>query len=292
MLSHTLSHTLKILVIMTTIHIELAQDLSNADAELLRRYLTGTWFSAQEWQGVRAAIDRLARSSVVFQARRYPFRAFYDTFINGAYAYQFLREIGKLTDFQRESSALQAGVARKIVAWLLANSLTPGAVPGVEFLHIYCLYRWAIFARGYIFEQLVLRDLNKSGVGFLPHLPDQGATERFSRFDLFVNELGGGDIKASLYFLDDLPEPPADFYITKLYDNERRQLWQVVFLSPAAWQKLGGETPQPSTIATAAQKFPRPLRIEIGSRRWVVVEYKAWKVQLRQHQLQGGRHDG
>lgn len=52
------------------ITIELASDLTAEDVEALRRYLADSFrLSDQEWQRLRAAIDRLSHSTVVFGGR-------------------------------------------------------------------------------------------------------------------------------------------------------------------------------------------------------------------------------
>lgn len=102
--------------------------------------------------------------------------------------------------------------------------------------------------------------------------------------------LGNGDIKASLYFLDDLPDPPADFYITRLYDAEQREVRQVVFLTPHAWRRIDG-TPRPATITEAPRVFPAPVVVEIAGKPWIVVEYEVWEDRLLHWQLEGGHDD-
>jgi len=272
------------------ITIELASDFTAEDAEVLRHYLADPFrLSGQDWQRLRTAIDRLSRSTVVFDSQRYAFKRFYAIFINGTYARPFLRQLRHLSDLQREGPALQAEVARKIAAWLRANGLVPSVVPGAEYLLIYCLYWWAAFARGYLFEEAVIRDMQEAGIRFQAHVPERG-WERYTPFDLSVPGFGNGDIKTSLYFLDVLPDPPADFYITRLYDAEQQAVKQVVFLSPSAWEKLNG-APQPATIAEAPQIFPSPVITEIAGRPWVVVEYELWKDRLLRWQQKGEEND-
>ena len=196
------------------ITIELAPDLTAEDMEALRRYLADSFrLSDDEWQRLRTAIDQLSQSTVIFGGRQYHFSRFYAVFVNGTYAQPFLQQLRHLSDLQREGPALQADVARKITTWLRANGLVPSVVPGADFLFIYCLYWWAAFARGYLFEQIVIRDMQAAGIHFQAHAPEQGE-ERYTPYDLAIPGLGNGDIKTSLYFLDDLPDPPADFYIT------------------------------------------------------------------------------
>lgn len=270
--------------------IELASDLTAEDVEVLRRYLADSFrLSDQEWQRLRTAIDRLSRSTVVFGGRRYRFRRFYNVFINGTHARPFLRQLRHLSDLQHEGPALQANVARKITTWLRLNGLVPSAVPGADYLMIYCLYWWAAFARGYLFEQVVIRDMKAAGIHFQAHEPERG-WERYTSYDLSVPGLGNGDIKASLYFLDDLPDPPADFYVTRLYDAEQREVRQVVLLTPHAWRRMDGVS-RPATIIEAPRIFPSPVAVEIAGKPWIMVEYKVWKDSLLRWQPEGDRND-
>jgi len=272
------------------IAIELTPDLTAEDTEVLRRYLVDSFrLSDQEWQRLRSAIDRLSRSTVVFGGRQYHFSRFYNVFINGTYARPFLQQLRHLSDLQRQGPALQADVARKITTWLRLNGLVPAAVSGADYLLIYCLYWWGAFARGYLFEQVVIRDMDAAGVHFQAHAPERGR-ERYTPYDLSVPALGRGDIKASVYFLDDLPDPPADFYITRLYDVEQRAVRQVVFLTPHAWRRIDS-TPRPASIVEAPRLFPSPVLVEIGGTPWVVVEYGVWKDHVLRWQLEGGSHD-
>lgn len=272
-----------------TIHI--VDKLVDADLLILRRYLAdAAHLSEAEWRHLRNVINHLAQSEVNFGGRRYTFRRFYDTFINGTYARPFLQQLQSLNDLHREGSALQASMARKIMTWLASNGLSPTQVLHADLLLVYCLYWWAAFAKGYLFEQVVIRDLLESKVTFDAHEVTYGQ-ERYSQFDLQVAGMGKGDIKASLYFLDNFPEPPADFYITQLYDNRQRRARRVVFLMPDRWRQIDGE-PQASTITNAPQIFPLPVLLEIIGNHWIMVEYYVWKARLLRWQTQGDTHDG
>ena len=270
--------------------IELAPDLTDEDVAVLRRYLADPFhLSDQEWQHLRTAVDRLAQSAVVFGDRQYGFRRFYDLFINGTYARPFLRRLRHLRDLQQEGPVLQASVARGITAWFRLNGLEPSVVLGADCLWVYCLYWWAAFARGYLFERVIICDMQAAGIRFQAHESERGR-ERYTPYDLSVPGLGNGDIKGSLYFLDVLPDPPADFYVTRLYDARRREVKQVVFLTPQVWRRLNGAL-QPTTIAEAPRYFPSPVVVEIAGEPWVVVEYEVWKGRLLRWQTEGSHED-
>ncbi len=169
-------------------------------------------------------------------------------------------------------------MARKILAWLRLSGLTPLAVPNAEYLIIYCLYQWASFARGYLFERIVLKDLADGGILLTAHVPERG-TERYSASDLQIGGIGQGDIKTSLYFLDELTDARSEFYITRLYDAQNRVLRQVVFMTPLGWQQVNGK-PRPTSITEAARHFPHPVLVEAAGKSWVVVEYTVWKERI------------
>ncbi len=260
----------------SSIAIELASGLTAEDRAALRQYLAEPFrLSDAEWQRVRSAIDLLARSSIIFAERRYTFQQFYAVFINGTYARPYLRQLAETEAPERDGPQLQAETARKILAWLRLNGLTPAAISGAEYLTIYCLYRWASFGRGYLFERIVIQDLRAAGIRLVAHVPERGR-ERYTTSDLSITGIGDGDVKSSLYFLDDLADPRAAFYITRLYDAEGHAVRQVVFMTPEAWRQVDGE-PRPTSIAQAPRYFPLPVRVETAGRTWVVVEYAVWK---------------
>lgn len=260
----------------SSITIELAPGLTAQDRAALKQYLADPFrLSDAEWQRVRSAIDLLARSTIVFSERHYAFQQFYTVFINGTYARPYLRQLAESDALERDGPQFQAATARKILAWLRLNSLTPAAIPGAEYLTIYCLYRWASFGRGYLFERIVIRDLQTAGIRLVAHAPERGR-ERYTASDLSIHGIGDGDIKSSLYFLDDLADPRAVFYITRLYNAESHAVQQVVFMTPQGWQQVDGE-PRLAAIAQAPRYFPLPVQVEAAGRTWIVVEYGVWK---------------
>ena len=152
-----------------TVVVTLIAQPTDQEMTILRGYLLDAHhLSAEEWRTLRSVIDRLAQCMVDFSGRNYTFREFYATFVNGTYARPFLAQLPKLRDLEQEGAALQATIARKILTWLRANGIVASAVQNAEFLIIYTLYWWAAFARGYLFEQIVFRDLHKSGLVDLP----------------------------------------------------------------------------------------------------------------------------
>jgi len=169
------------------------------------------------------------------------------------------------------------------------NGLVPAAVSGADYLLIYCLYWWGAFARGYLFEQVVIRDMDAAGVQFPGSRAGTGSGALYA-VRSFCASTGSRRHQGISLFLDDLPDPPADFYITRLYDVEQRAVRQVVFLTPHAWRRIDS-TPRPASIVEAPRLFPSPVLVEIGGTPWVVVEYGVWKDHVLRWQLEGGSHD-
>ena len=265
-------------------------DLTTHESTILRRYLAESHrFSGQEWRELRQAVDKLARCEVQFGAQRYRFAQFYRVFINGTYAYPFLAELARLSNIEQQGLKLQARVARQIWEWLQLNGIRPGRAPHAEYLVVFCLYQWGAFARGHIFEAAVLLDLQRAGVAMTPHDP---ISERFAPFDLYISDLGYGDVKTSGYFLDDLTAdaPTADFYVTRLYVRRLRQFRRIVFVTPYAWRHFRGRESQESVVTSlmeAANHFPQVVRLHIEPLTWIVVEYEMWKRILLEKQKEG-----
>lgn len=260
----------------SAILIELAPGLTQETRAALQAYLGNPFrLSDADWQLIRSAIGLLARSTVIFSQRRYTFRQFYATFVNGTYARPYLQQLAATATPERDGPALQAEIARKILGWLHLSGLTPLAVADAEYLIVYCLYQWASFGRGYLFERIVFKDLADAGILLAAHLPERGK-ERYSASDLSISGIGQGDIKTSLYFLEALADARSDFYITRLYDAQARALRQVVVMTPQGWQQVNGE-PRSAPIAEAARHFPQPVLVEAAGRSWVMVEYAVWK---------------
>lgn len=264
--------------------------LTPDDKVILKQYLNESYrFTGTEWQLLRQALARLEKGRIEFGNRTYPFPQFYRTFINGTYAIPFLRSIEHLVDLQNEGTQAQATVAQRIWQWLQSNGIVVGRIPHAEYLIIYCLAEWGAFARGYLFETMILRELQSAGILTQAHHP---VTERFSPYDLYVPGLGYGDIKTSGYFLDDLVNVPAtaDFYITRVYTPQRRKYMYVAFLTPLAWQRLSDDRPPlsletVSSLTAAVALLPRGVRLRIEHLEWIVLEYVQWQQSVRRMQL-------
>lgn len=263
-------------------------NLTEAEIVLSRRFFTDShFFSAQEWRQLRQLNRKLLKCQVIFDNQRYTFKQFYRTFINGTFAYPFLRALPNLTDIPKDGVKLQASVARQMSQWLRANGIQVGKVLYAEYLTIYCLSQWGAFAQGYIFEATILRDLQNSGISVISH---DLVTERYTFYDLHIPRLGYGDIKTSLYFLDDFVSDVerVNFYITRFY--HRRQYLPAVFLTELGWHRLQSSAKineQPvivRTIPNAIQQWPKVTQIRMKHLLWFVIQYERWKSILLQMQ--------
>lgn len=269
--------------------------LSPAEVVILKRYLHESHlFSGAEWKVLRRTMTKLEQGIVRFGAQEYRFPQFYRTFINGTYAYPFLSALAQLTDLECEGVKAQAQVAQQIFQWLQRNGIQAGQVPQAEYLITFCLAQWGAFARGYLFETMVVRDLQQQGITVTVHDPIH---ERFAPYDLYIPSVGYGDVKSSRYFLDDLvaETPVADFYITRIYSPMVKGYQFIVFLTPLAWNRLWRNQRQPvSTAATLDAALPylaQGVRVRIEHLVWIVVEYGVWQQWVRVLQKELTHHE-
>ena len=216
------------------------------------------------------------------------FQQFYQHSIDAIHATAFLEELLAMEEVEKEGLRLVAGYWQLIVSALIAQGIV-GETVETRALLAYCLYWWQSFAKGYIREVAVFRDLEQSGVIFQAHdLSDP--VQRRSAYDLTV--LGQrGDIKTSPYFLHNARFFPlrSDFYMVRLYDEATTQWRDIVLLKTTAWQGLNGD-PTPCTWAQVTDILPSVAQINIRGEVLVVVLYAEWKDRvLRKQQVQGDK---
>jgi len=228
----------------------------------------------------------LANSQIVFRGQSYTFRRFYATFLEAERAPASLAALYQLTNVQRDGPALQAQGARAILAWLEANGFYGPDAGEASFVVVYCLYRWASLAGGYVFQMAIFRDLEASGIRFTPRDP-RLPRERFTDHDLVLSGFKG-DVKQSLYFLDALPQRSltADLYFTQMYDRQVHRQRRVVLMREQVWRRINGET-TPGRLPDALQWFPAPVALTLQQETWVLMDYEAWKTRLLQVQMRG-----
>ncbi len=272
---------------MTSRSVHLHPNLTQDHLAVLRRYLLESRrLSRDDWRTLRAAVALLANSRAVFRGQSYTFYRFYAAFLEAERAPAFLAALYQLADVQRDGPALQAQGARAILVWLQTNGFYGPDAGEASFVVVYCLYRWASFAGGYVFQITIFRDLEASGIQFTPRDP-RLPRERFADHDLVL--LGfKGDVKQSLYFLDALPRRSltADLYLTQMYDRQVHRQRRVVLMRERVWRRINGETTS-GRLPDALQWFPAPVALTLQREIWVLMDYEAWKTRLLQVQMRG-----
>jgi hypothetical protein len=271
---------------MTEPSIRLNPHLTTRHIIALRHYLSEMKpLTSKQWRTLFEAIDLLSASTVRFRGQEYGFSQFYAEFIDRVHAGPFLDQLYRMGNIRTEGERLRAAVARSIVQWLKANGLDAARTEGAEFLLIFSLYWWTSFCRGYMFELIVFRDLEASGIQFVPHDP-RLREERYAPNDFYLGKFRG-DVKSSIYFLKNLValQPTVDLYISRLYDSQRRRYRWVVFMKEQVWKRINGDT-IPGTVPQALDLFPQVVSFTIRGQAWVLAEYKMWKAKVLQFQAQ------
>ena len=292
---------------MSEIQIILSENVTTEQCRAVRLYLDDVnQLSSRDWRTALEGFDSLRSSVVCIDGEKFTFEIFYKLFVEQRYTDQFIQRIYNEPNLEQTGRRIQASIAREILHRLSEEGLSSRHIVNSEYLASYLLYWWAAFAKGYLFELSIFRDLESTGIQFVAHdiRTRQG---RFSPSDLFVEGLAG-DIKNTTYFLYSSRSFPLtnDFYITRLYDEKQRKYLPIVIMKPAAWQFINGDI-LPCSFQEAANFLPqtvqvdfegaringlRPLRVE-GSATYVdqegrlrlteglvVVDYNVWKQKI------------
>lgn len=194
------------------IQVTLNPKLQPVHLNILRRYLSESWcFTYREWRVLQRAMNLLGASRLRYQGRCLTFAEFYARFMDVPFAQPFLEELYRQTDVEGEGPRLQATRAQTILTWLRDRGLYGPDADAARLLVVFCLARWAAFARGYVFQIAIFRDLEAANVAFEPRDP-RDVRQRFADHDLELLGLKG-DIKTSTYFVDEPIPPHLDFYI-------------------------------------------------------------------------------
>jgi len=269
---------------MPNAQVILPPSLTERDLRVVLKYFEKTGrLSPEDWRIALDTFAVLGDGRLHMGQRRLSFRSVYDRFVEDRHADHFIAELTALEDLSAAAEALQQTIAFEILGALEEEGLYSGELPGSEYLAAYCLYWWTSFARGYIFEVSVFRDLQTSGIEFFAH-DLRRRNERRSPYDLVV--LGQfGDVKNTTYFLYTTRTLPlkCDFYITRLYYATERRYLSVVFMTEAAWRTLDGEV-APAALMAAADLFPQPVLLSFQGRAFVIVPFELWKANVKQRQ--------
>ena len=265
--------------------IELNPQLTQPERAAITRYLTQHGqLSTQEWLVALRAFDLLGNSTAIIGEQRETFSAIHTRLVDQKHADDFIEQLLKLKkDVRAKGERLKAAVARTIARGLADAGLYQQDIAETRYLLAYCYYWWNAFAKGYIFEVQIYRDLEGSGVEFTAH-DIRDPIERRSRSDLIV--LGReGDIKTSTYFLTTARTqiPRHDFYIARLYDRQHRRYRVAVIMSEATWRDIDGDTVF-TTLEKATTLFPQATQVRYANGVLVVVDYDGWKQRVKAQQ--------
>lgn len=264
--------------------IRINTSLTKEHIAALTAYLRGEKrLTRNQWRKLRAAIDLLARSSVVVNGVAFTFAGYYDEFIDRQWADSFLQGLLESEDLASQALQLQAATARRIVQFIQQQSFYRKDEPASHWLLIYCLFWWSAFARGYEFEVEIFRDLAESGIEFSCHNLAV-RSERLSAFDLTVLRQRG-DIKHSDWFLTfDNPQiGEIEFFITQLYEARTARLILVILVKPDVWPLFDGDT-QLVEWDNVTDDLRIPAQTRAGGAQFVVVLYEDWKQRVRARQ--------
>jgi len=249
----------------------------------VEQYIQDAWLTSNEWQYVLQAFDLLGQAQVQKEDETRTFATIYRTVIEEPIAADFLTRLLQLTDPEREGIPLKAVYARTVTDRLLRSHWYDPATRHSLYLRAYCIFWWDNFAKGYIFEVAVYRDLKAAGIAFAAHdITDPN--QRHLSFDLLVNDWRG-DIKTSPYFLTTARTQILrhDFYITRVYDRARQRRVWVVIMQPEVWAAINGET-EAADLSQAYQLFPTASYFYHRNCRLVVATYEAWKTKILAYQ--------
>lgn len=275
---------------MAALKISLTTVLTDAQQRAIGRYAQAPQtLSAEEWREVLTAFDRLRVCRVTWRGQTQTFAAFYETVIDRPYATRLLAALAQEIDVEAAGPRMVRRLGEEVWQTLRRLGLAEPLGLPERLLLAFCLYRWTSFAKGYLAEIAVYRDLEQSGIEFEAHdLADPRA--RYTPFDLSVSG-PIGDVKASTYFLQVMRSFPLrhDFYLTRVFDPGPRRWHRAALLKEAAWQVLDGE-PQPGRLSDAPRLWPQPVRIEVRGETLIVVDYEVWKDRVRR--LQKGASHG
>lgn len=265
------------------IQIELPSNFRPVHEHAVIAYLMDNLRGRDQWALMFEAIDLLDQAVVVIVSERRTFRTVYRQVVDQLYADSYINELLSLKDIKEESPGLWARFARQIVSDVSQRGWQRPDVPETRLLLSYLLYWWGAFARGYALEVEVYHDLQQSGIQFTAHdLRDH--RQRYSPADLIVSGLVG-DVKTSAYFIQTAVPLNHDFYIVRLF-VQNRIYTLVIFLQPLAWETINGDTID-GQLHSVVQHFPNPVRIQHRGHALVVVAYEEWKRRILRQQ--GGR---
>ncbi|MDZ7291516.1 MAG: hypothetical protein ONB44_19395 [candidate division KSB1 bacterium] len=242
--------------------------------------------SPQERQDLLEAIDLLRSSRVRIDGQDLSFAGFFEKFIDRAYTDKFVAALLKSKQISAHGQREKKKIIEEIRALFIQEQWFRHDLPETRFLIAFCLYWWNAFATGYMFEIQIFRDLRKSGLRFEAHDLRQ-RSERYSFADLTISQMTG-DIKSSTYFFSiaRTSDLSHDFYITRYYDQSKRQYHWFVIMRSESWNEIDGTT-LPMIFPNWPVDFSTPVTFDFGGTDWVAVSYHIWKTKILEYQHQG-----
>jgi hypothetical protein len=261
--------------------IDLPQNLTVVHKAVVHVYLQDyRLLSSDDWRVLLEAFDILRQAHLVRGGRSWTFEDIYRRAVEMRYATPFLEQLLATAHPLHAGIPLKARVARRIRAALIDDGWYDSQEMGSKYLLAYVYYWWDSFAKGYIFEVSVFRDLDAAGIVYTAHNV-LDPTERMAICDLVI-EGWQGDIKTSTCFLhaSRTSALPHDFYITRLFDTRRKVWVRAVLMRPAVWQALNGDA-LVADVRQAVQFFPSAVQIDLVEGRFVVLDYEVWKARVR-----------
>ena len=274
--------------------------LTEEHQRLLIQYIEApSTLSRAQWRELLYALDLLRASIVVWEGNVMTFAGFYERVVDEHFSTPFLTALAQhekvfaslTNDFvlwEMAGGRLTATFSRKIQKALEEMGLKEPLPLAPRLLLVHCLYWWASFAKGYVLEMSIFRDLEQAGIQFHAHDLFK-RKERLAPYDLVVSSQEG-DVKSSTYFLEVSRSFPlrCAFYIACSFDTIERRWRRLVLLKRWAWDEIDGET----IFGTLEQAFgtrPVPIEIEVLGERLVVINYEEWKQRIWQRQTEGGK---
>jgi len=266
---------------MTEFFITLHPLFTEVHQKVVLKYLQSPRpLSKAEWTEALTAFDLLSLSLIHYEGRSQTFKRFYEEEIEQKYASLLITDLLEMKDVENEGARRAFALFEQARADLEEKGLRDPLTVEERLLLAFCTYWWGSFAKGYITEITIFQDLEKEGIQFQAHdiLSQEG---RFSSWDLIVEGMEG-DIKSSTYFLYTSRSFPLrhTFYITSLYNQNKREYLRVVVLKESAWHEINGET-VPTTLEQVWGVFPGAGEISFKEQRLIVVEYELWKVKIK-----------
>jgi hypothetical protein len=268
-------------------NIDFPPSFTEAHTEAITRYLNDSQtLNSNQWLVALEGFDILGEAAVTIGGNQNRFKELYSRLIDLEYADGFLSQLWDFAQPEPQGTQLKASIARQIFTDLSDSGYYDPKSPDSQFLLAYCFYWWDAFAKGYIFEAVIFKDLTDSGIQFTPH-DFRDSRQRFSRSDLILSGFRG-DLKTSSYFLHS-PRTNIltnDFYITRLFDTDNVKWVSVVLMQERFYEVINGDTTV-CNLKTCFSVLPSPARVTAFQCELIVLLYQEFKQRVLTRQQKG-----